>query len=192
MARRKSGGPSGRTGAAARPIDARHTGRHIALLHEGSGRTGAEALRQAAGLRMAVSADFDGSVRQAHLAPGEGVLFERLGVALLHSDPDQAHALASHPASKVLLVEPERVVRAIGSGDAAGPAAGSAVETGRPAPAGAAAAVPLADTAEATWGLQATRACSSRYAGRGVRVAILDTGIDLRHPDFAGRTIVSQ
>lgn len=43
-----------------------------------------------------------------------------------------------------------------------------------------------------TWGLQATRVSESRYTGKGVRVAVLDTGFDLGHPDFMGRTIVSQ
>ena len=43
-----------------------------------------------------------------------------------------------------------------------------------------------------TWGLQATRVHLSRYSGRGVRVAVLDTGMDLGHPDFAGRKITSQ
>jgi len=50
----------------------------------------------------------------------------------------------------------------------------------------------FADTATATWGLQATRVLSSRFTGRGIRVAVLDTGLDLRHPDFAGRTINTQ
>ncbi|MBZ5505345.1 MAG: S8 family serine peptidase [Acidobacteriia bacterium] len=43
-----------------------------------------------------------------------------------------------------------------------------------------------------TWGLQATRVHLSSYSGRGVRVAVLDTGMDLGHPDFAGRKITSQ
>ena len=47
------------------------------------------------------------------------------------------------------------------------------------------------DTASFTWGLQATRADRSRFTGRGVRVAVLDTGLDLNHPDFAGRNIMA-
>jgi subtilisin family serine protease len=39
-----------------------------------------------------------------------------------------------------------------------------------------------------TWGLQATRVASSTRTGRGVRVAVLDTGFG-PHPDFAGRTM---
>ncbi|MGH8593741.1 MAG: S8 family serine peptidase [Gammaproteobacteria bacterium] len=33
---------------------------------------------------------------------------------------------------------------------------------------------------------------TSRFSGQGVRVAVLDTGIDLDHPDFQGREIVTQ
>lgn len=53
---------------------------------------------------------------------------------------------------------------------------------------------PLAalNEAELTWGLQVTRAGSSRRTGRGIRVAVLDTGLDLQHPDFATRVIRSQ
>ncbi len=164
-----------RTGLPADPAGSGHTGRQLVLLREGTGRAGAEILRNATGLRMGLSSDFDGSVRQTQPAPGEGMLFERLGAALLHGDPDQARALAHRTDAQTLRVEPERYVRA--SGLAEGPTVTSA---------------PLADTTLATWGLQATRIVSSRYAGRGIRVAMLDTGLDLQHPDFAGRTIVSQ
>ena len=44
----------------------------------------------------------------------------------------------------------------------------------------------------ATWGLTACRVPQSARTGAGIKVAVLDTGMDLRHPDFAGRQIVSQ
>ena len=44
----------------------------------------------------------------------------------------------------------------------------------------------------ATWGLACTRAELSAYSGGGIKVAVLDTGFDLTHPDFSGRTIVQQ
>lgn len=43
-----------------------------------------------------------------------------------------------------------------------------------------------------TWGLQVTNVVASQFSGQGVRVAVLDTGMDFEHPDFMGRNIVSQ
>jgi len=56
----------------------------------------------------------------------------------------------------------------------------------------AAAAEAFADDAQAAWGLAATRVLQSSFSGRGVRVAVLDTGLDLNHPDFVGRAITTQ
>lgn len=42
-----------------------------------------------------------------------------------------------------------------------------------------------------TWGLDATNVLQSRYSGRGIKVAVLDTGFDELHPDFQGRHIVT-
>lgn len=157
----------------------RHTGRHLVLLREGRGRAGAQRLRTACGLRVAISSDFEGPAGAAGLRSGEGMLFERLGVALLHTDPDLAAALVSHRNGDWLSFEPERVVRATGTAATA-------------TPAGAAAGAAFADSRDVTWGVQATRIAGSRYTGRGVRVAVLDTGIDAGHPDFADRALVTQ
>jgi subtilisin family serine protease len=48
------------------------------------------------------------------------------------------------------------------------------------------------DETQATWGLQVTNVVQSPYSGRDVKVAVLDTGLNLAHPDFAGRKITSQ
>ncbi|MER9254542.1 S8 family serine peptidase [Mesorhizobium sp. M0598] len=48
-----------------------------------------------------------------------------------------------------------------------------------------------AEVAGATWGLVACRVPQSSRSGAGVKVAVLDTGMDLGHPDFAGRPIVT-
>lgn len=44
----------------------------------------------------------------------------------------------------------------------------------------------------ATWGLNACKVPPSVRSGSGIKVAVLDTGMDLGHPDFAGRPVVSQ
>ena len=43
----------------------------------------------------------------------------------------------------------------------------------------------------ATWGLIKCKVPQSPRSGVGMRVAVLDTGMDLGHPDFAGRQIVT-
>ncbi len=49
---------------------------------------------------------------------------------------------------------------------------------------GEAALAQAVDEARLTWGLQATGVGASRFTGRGIRVAVLDTGLDLGHADF--------
>jgi subtilisin len=56
----------------------------------------------------------------------------------------------------------------------------------------AVASTDFADTNDHTWGLAAIGVIGSPFTGRGIRVAVLDTGLDLDHPDFAGRAIVRQ
>jgi subtilisin family serine protease len=65
-----------------------------------------------------------------------------------------------------------------------------------PSDPGAGGAVPdvpiFRDTAEHTWGVQAVGASTSSFSGRGVAVAVLDTGFDSAHPDFAGRSVTTR
>lgn len=147
-----------------------HTGRHLLLLGPDTVSAAAAMLRNSAGLRLALADDFDGRAGQIPPAPGEGILFARLGAALIQADPDRLRALerVAARARHLLGIEPEHEVRA------------------------SALAASLADSAGATWGLQATGILASRYSGRGVRLAILDTGIDSGHPDFEGREVVAQ
>ncbi|NSX55283.1 S8 family serine peptidase [Sulfitobacter sp. 1151] len=48
------------------------------------------------------------------------------------------------------------------------------------------------DDDEKTWGVDAVGAWTSALTGAGVKLAVLDTGFDLQHPDFTGRNIVSE
>jgi subtilisin len=184
--------------ADAHPAHLGHTGRHLVVLRGETGRAVADELRNRTGVRMAVSSDFDGSNRQIRLSPGEGVVFEGLYAALFHGDPDQARALVNPSDERTVVVEPERYVRASGLGGSGAPVMGQRAGASsnssirHPKAQRAALALPLADTAPATWGVQAVRTLACGYSGRGIRVAILDTGVHLSHPDFAGRTIVSR
>jgi len=42
----------------------------------------------------------------------------------------------------------------------------------------------------ATWGLTVCKVPPSLRSGAGIKVAVLDTGMDLGHPDFAGRAVI--
>lgn len=147
------------------------------------------ALRRTAGPRIATTLD----VRSGFLSPEEAsgadaVFFDRLGVALVNVDPRDAarttriRSAAVENEARILAVEPERYVHAYGPPRKAAPRA-------RRSPAGAA-APPKAES-KATWGLQATGAAASTFSGKGVKVAVLDTGFDLKHPDFPSRSVTA-
>jgi subtilisin family serine protease len=147
------------------------TGRYLVLLDDWSEAT--QELNRVAGIRAentAQAADND------PLWDAEGLVMHELGVALVSADEDQVTALAraADEPGPIALIEPERFVHAI---DTTTPLAEAAVEA--------------VDETLFTWGLQATGAPNSGATGKGIKVAVLDTGFDLKHPDYAGRTVVS-
>ncbi|MGP1253764.1 MAG: S8 family serine peptidase [Kiloniellales bacterium] len=54
------------------------------------------------------------------------------------------------------------------------------------------ATAPFQDTPERTWGVAAVGAFDSPFTGEGIRLAVLDTGLDLQHPDYRERRVVSR
>jgi len=44
------------------------------------------------------------------------------------------------------------------------------------------------DNNQRTWGVEAVGATTSPYTGRGIKLAVIDTGLDIGHPDFVNRT----
>jgi subtilisin family serine protease len=106
--------------------------------------------------------------------------------------------------SPILAIEPEGVMYALAAADALSleylrgfrdaantlyehASRGAAQEEGAEA-----AAAGFSDNATHTWGLQATKVAVSKFSGKGIRVAVLDTGLDLKHPDFVGRSVLSR
>lgn len=174
------------------------TGRSI-VVFESSVTDPAAVLASAAGLgNVANSRDFqDQAVDVDGTDAGGAIYFAELGVAVVSADEDQVHLLrtASSARGAVISVSPELVYHVLdadpdyvqGYRDGVTDLSGrlGATEAGARAAASAAAAPPFADTAQFTWGLQATGVPSSPYSGKGVKVAVLDTGIDTTHPDLA-------
>lgn len=184
------------------------TGKYIVLLNEDTAKSGLEAIKQATGLKnVCNTADYtDAAVTIEDAIASDVFYLDKLNIAVVDSDPTQTASLESAAAddsnTSILAVEPERMMYALSVLDPAAQqylrgyrdAVNHLYETlaGDEQSAAEAIAAAIADNPQFTWGLQATRASLSRFGGRGVRVAVLDTGFDLDHPDFVGRRITSQ
>jgi subtilisin family serine protease len=189
------------------------TGRYLVLFEDDAIDAGTKALARSAGIKTLSSASTDeGFFAAEELEERDGLVFAELGVAVVRAEPDQLQAVAAadEEQAAIVAIEPERIVRAVdavlGLAEAEAPAALSpeylrgyrdavlsltAAAGANVLPAPPAVALTW-DESEATWGLQATRVPNSRFSGRGVAVAVLDTGMDLQHPDFARRAIASR
>ncbi|WP_394621511.1 S8 family serine peptidase [Lentzea sp. JNUCC 0626] len=151
------------------PAEVETTGRFLVLLQEDAVEEGLAELGTIAGFDLN-SGDLDAETVQ---------VFPELGVAVVSADPTllaELNSAADRP-GPVQIVEPERVVHAFQDDDAA------------PAEEDVAAA---ADESVLTWGLQAVGADVSTATGKGIKIAVLDTGWEKNHPDFTGRTITTK
>ncbi|KAA0253170.1 protease [Acidobacteria bacterium ACD] len=182
------------------------TGRLLVLFREGLDGFGVADLRNAAGLRAACSADFAGCrATEDDLGEADAYVLHELGVALVDADPDQARSLAEKASAQgpLLAVEPERAVRALhddpshlpeylrGYRDAVNDLVAQLAAEAAPGALDLLGSPALGES-EYTWGLQATNVHRSAFSGKGVKVAVLDTGFDLKHPDYPHREIVAE
>ncbi|NCJ05310.1 S8 family serine peptidase [Synechococcales cyanobacterium C] len=185
------------------------TGRYLVLLSDNTAES-ENTLSDVTGIQhIAHAADFANHAFSAdQLDQGNAAIFDRLGVAVVSLDPDQLQSLRVATATRrsLLNVYPERIVRAIDQPATVGlpgdylkgyrDAVSHLYEQTVPQELVATLArqhqpVNFTDNGS-TWGLQATSVIHSPYSGLGIRVAVLDTGMDLTHPDFAGRTLHSE
>ncbi|MGH8906454.1 MAG: S8 family serine peptidase [Egibacteraceae bacterium] len=155
---------------------------------------------------IANSLDFEASALDVgETASADATIFAQLGCAVMQCDPSQFTALNVAVADdnpRILAVEPERILHAIEGPSAVpldyvrgyrdGIAHLSEKLCGNSAVGAAAQAAEIPDDAFSTWGLKATKAVDSGKSGQGIRVAVLGTGFDLDHPDFAGRVITQR
>ncbi|MEA5563880.1 S8 family peptidase [Anabaena sp. UHCC 0399] len=198
------------------------TGRYLVLLRENATDSGIRTLRDYTGnRRVARAADFEkNAVTADQLEQTDTTIFDNLGVAVCTLDPEQLQSLhqASDESSAIAVIEAERVVYAL-NGQGLGGIVEQLAPRSTTNPAmeylkgyrdavdrlvdhlaptnGTTRMLPMpgiqvVDETIATWGLQITKVVNSKFSGRGIKVAVLDTGFDLTHPDFAGRRIISK
>jgi subtilisin family serine protease len=193
------------------------TGRTLVLFEEGAAVAGLEAVQEATGLEVAPSrpggeyfetlgvAVLDASpdqVAQAGVSAAGvpailAVEAERVVYASeTHYAPPLANGYAALPGAPSVSA-PVASQPGAGSGRSADYLRGyrdAVLHLTDDATAGAGASgvsAAAVDESQATWGLQATKVVNCCRTGQGIRVAVLDTGIDEQHPDFAGRSITT-
>jgi len=152
-----------------RPPRKKFTGRVLVQLDPSASTTDVSKKARTRSLRLIPLHALPAGHLNEGLEKADGIIFERLKVALVNernaASIKQLQALRNTP---FLASEPERYIYAR---------------------AGVRKELPFKDTPSATWGIQATNVRKSKFSGKDVRLAILDTGFDFTHPDFMGRVI---
>lgn len=185
-------------------------------------RAASQLFKSNGGMTVAMSSDFSAaSAGSMASANAQVKLLEHAGAAIVDAPPDQMQFVAASTDDNgpFLAIEPEEYVYAcnhpifgVGSPTAlAAPPPGMGLPTeylrgyrdavnhlvgyllGESLSTGTAQEIGAAlDETSHTYGLQLCNVTQSRFTGKGIKVAVLDTGFDLTHPDFIGRTIVSK
>lgn len=196
--------------------DSLETGRYIVTFKEGAHDAGVESLTSAKGMRVADARDFkDQAAVLEAVGDADAVLFPEIGAALLSGNAAKSRSMTAmaevESDSPYESVDPEYFVFAdnIGreymraytektektSGDFLRgflqAAEMIAKEFGYTKEGGTLQEEVDAEVLGVTWGLNVCKVPPSVRSGVGIRVAVLDTGFDLGHPDFAGRPIAS-
>ncbi|MEG4963128.1 MULTISPECIES: S8 family serine peptidase [unclassified Microcoleus] len=179
------------------------TGRYIITFREDAVTEGLDLLNDQTGITgLANAGDFPESALDfSQIEAAGGAVFPTLGVAVVSLDEGAFSSIMTSAGedSAILAIEPERTFYAISDGlsaeylrgyrDAVNNLYEKATTT---EVAGIGGQECFSDDTESTWGLKATKVMKSLLTGSGIKVAVLDTGMDLLHPDFSGRSIVSK
>lgn len=184
------------------------TGRFLVVLPDdcaGNAKKAVAALKTLAGVATVATSDEyeENAMDMAEAADADAVVFTELGIAVVSGDGGRGQLLAAASGDgRVLSFEPEPIFYATETAPpdldyfrgykAAVDHLYEQMNGHRAGLIGEDAAQLPADTNQLTWGLQACRVPTSRFSGQRVRVCVLDTGMDLDHPDFRGRRVFSQ
>jgi len=184
------------------------TGKRLVIMRSDASNKNISDEAEKVSLRLAFSSDYknhEEDYRQA-FDQADGIVFEKFGVAVINDHhEDEVNELTSQAqARKVFLYdEPERYLYTLASNPLASMGKSlwelicmlfgkrkDPILDKDPDP------IPLpesfADTAASYWGIQAVRLLTNSYSGKGIKIAVLDTGVNETHPDFLGRGIISK
>ena len=181
--------------------DTTKTGRFLMTFKEGGAAAGMKSLQSKRGLRVANARDFKNqAVSLADAGDAHAMVFPEIGVALVGGAAAAEHGITTADFvaadSATQSVDPEYFMFSsqINPGDYLRGVLRTAemIYQDLGALPGAEMLGDVSATAiGATWGLRACKVPPGNFDGNGIKVAVLDTGFDLGHPEFAGRPIVS-
>ncbi len=116
------------------------------------------------GLRTASSRDFMAETfTEEKIKDADAYVYEELGIALISGSSREMLLLEQE--SNSFIIEPEKLVYIPD-------------------------VFPSTLTTPNTWGLEVTNVKESPYTGKDIKIAVLDTGFAINHPDFSGREII--
>lgn len=175
------------------------TGRFLISYREGMLEEGIKSLKDRK-FRVADARDFvDQAVSLEDAGDAEAMVFPELGVALVGGDALQQHGMSIYDEvfaqSPVEIIEPEYFAFAENSEYLRGflrAASTIAQDLGVDREMEESGEEDLKDVHGVTWGLARCKVPQSRWSGAGIKVAVLDSGMDLGHPDFTGRPFDSR
>jgi subtilisin len=175
------------------------TGRYIVTFKENAMEEGVRSL-SAQGLRVADARDFDNQgMTIESVGDADAVNFPEIGAALISRPALEQRGLSVQseipPESAIETIEPEYFMFANADAMYLRGFVRAAEAIARDLQATSESEVEAEEdplVIGATWGLIKCKVPPSARSGAGMRVAVLDTGLDLGHPDFVGRPIVAQ
>lgn len=175
------------------------TGRYLITYRDDAIDEGLKSLK-AQGFRVADARDFeDQAVTPEDVGDADALMFPEIGVALVGGAAMQERGMSAQgeftAEGPVQIIEPEYFVFAENSEYLRGFAsAANTIAKDLGTERGAVAEEEEMDAAVlgATWGLVRCKVPPSTRSGSRIKVAVLDTGMDLGHPDFAGRVVTTR
>src|SRR5699024_8923360 len=179
------------------------TGKQLVMLKAGISSKAIVEEAKKASLKLVCFDDFKENIHHFHRAfeDGDGIVFEQCGVAVINQQKEEQVTQLTTAAGNqnpFLYAEPERYVYTLsdsfkefmmGYKAADDNIYQNMEENTRLSDAGE---TSFQDDEQASWGIHATHVLQTKWSGKGVKVAILDTGFDLSHPDFKERDIKSK
>jgi len=181
--------------------DVTKTGRYLITFKEGAADAGIKSLMSKRGLRVASARDFESqAVDLAAADDAQAVVFPEIGVALVSGEAAAEHGVTAAEFvaedTPTQSVDPEYFMFALQTnpGDYLRGVLRTAEMIYEDLGHWTAAVTPgevSAAVAGVTWGLAACKVPPSHFDGHRIKVAVLDTGFDIGHPEFAGRSFVT-